>query len=93
MYFLHMGHAMVHMLSCLSFHFIVIKIQRGRMPEAQACNPSDSGNRDQEDCGLKPTQANSSMRPYLEEPFTKIRLVEWLKVKVQSSNPSIAKNK
>jgi hypothetical protein len=28
------------------------------------------------------------MRPYLENPFTKIGLVEWLKVKALSSNPS-----
>jgi hypothetical protein len=27
---------------------------------AHACNPSYSGCRDQEDCGLKPAQANSS---------------------------------
>jgi hypothetical protein len=30
-------------------------------------------------------------RPFLEKPFTKIRLVEWLKVKALSSSPSIAK--
>jgi hypothetical protein len=34
--------------------------------------------------------ANSSTRPYLEKPFTKIGRVEWLKV---SSSPSTAKNK
>jgi hypothetical protein len=34
----------------------------------------------QEDYGLKPAQANSSTRPYLEKPFTKIGLVKWLKV-------------
>jgi hypothetical protein len=28
------------------------------------------------------------MRPYLEKPFTKTGLVEWLKVKALSSNPS-----
>jgi hypothetical protein len=33
------------------------------------------------------------MRPYLEKPFTKIGLVEWLKVKVLSSSPSNAKKK
>jgi hypothetical protein len=36
------------------------------------------------------------MRPYLEKkkknPITKTGLVEWLKVKVLSSNPSTAKN-
>jgi hypothetical protein len=33
------------------------------------------------------------MRPYLKKPFTKIGLVEWLKVKAPSSNPSTAKKK
>jgi hypothetical protein len=36
---------------------------------------------------LKPAQGNSSVRPYLEKPFTKIGLVEWLKVKALSSRP------
>jgi hypothetical protein len=31
---------------------------------------------------FKASWANSSMRPYLEKPFTKIELVEWLKVKI-----------
>jgi hypothetical protein len=31
------------------------------------------------------------VRPYLKKPFTKIGLVEWLKVKVLSSSPSTAK--
>jgi hypothetical protein len=31
------------------------------------------------------------MRPYLKKPSTKIGLVEWLKVKVLSSSPIIAK--
>jgi hypothetical protein len=47
---------------------------------AQACNPSYSGGRDQEDCSLKPAQANSSSRPYLEKTHYKTGLVEWLKV-------------
>jgi hypothetical protein len=33
------------------------------------------------------------MRPYLKKPFTKIGLVEWLKVKALSSSPSTAKTK
>jgi hypothetical protein len=33
------------------------------------------------------------MRPYLEKPFTKIGLVEWLKVKALSSSPSTANKK
>jgi hypothetical protein len=30
---------------------------------AHACNPSYSGNRDHEDCGLRPAEANSSQDP------------------------------
>jgi hypothetical protein len=33
------------------------------------------------------------VRPYLEKPFTKIGLVEWLKVKDLSTSPSTAKEK
>jgi hypothetical protein len=47
---------------------------------AHACNPSNSGGSVQEDHGSKPAWANSSMRPFLKKPFTKIALVEWLKV-------------
>jgi hypothetical protein len=37
---------------------------------------------------LKPAQANSSTSPYLKKPFTKIELMECLKVKALSSSPS-----
>jgi hypothetical protein len=60
---------------------------------AHTCNPSYSGGRDQDDHGLKPAQANSSARPYHEKPFTKIGLVEWLKVKAPSSSPTTTKKK
>jgi hypothetical protein len=33
------------------------------------------------------------LRPYLEKPFTKIGMVEWLKVKALSSSPRTAKKK
>jgi hypothetical protein len=33
------------------------------------------------------------VRPYLGKPFTKIGLVEWLKVKALSSSPRTAKKK
>jgi hypothetical protein len=33
------------------------------------------------------------VRPYLEKPFTKTGLVEWLKVKALSSSPSTTKKK
>jgi hypothetical protein len=42
---------------------------------------------------LEASGANSFLRPYLEKPFTKIGLVEWLKVKALSSSPSMAKTK
>jgi hypothetical protein len=58
---------------------------------AHTCHPSYSGGRDQEDCSSKPAQANSSVRPYLEKPFTKIGLVEMLKMKALSSRLSSAK--
>jgi hypothetical protein len=48
------------------------------------CNPSNSGDRDQED---------SFRDPISKKPITKIGLVEWLKVKTLSSNPSTAAKK
>jgi hypothetical protein len=41
---------------------------------------------------LKPDKANS-LRPHLEKPFTKIGLMEYLKVKALSSNPCTTKKK
>jgi hypothetical protein len=40
---------------------------------AHVCNPSYSGGRDQEDCSLKPAQANSLKDTILKKPFTKKR--------------------
>jgi hypothetical protein len=62
---------------------------------AHACNPSYSGDRDQEDGGLKPVQAKSSQDTISKIPITKRAggLVEWLKVKALSSNPSTTKKK
>jgi hypothetical protein len=39
------------------------------------------------------SQGKYFMKPYLKKPFTKIRLVEWLKVKALSSSPSTTKKK
>jgi hypothetical protein len=39
------------------------------------------------------SMGNSSARPCLQKPFTKIGLVEWLKVKTLSSNPRTTKKK
>jgi hypothetical protein len=50
---------------------------------AYTCNPSYSGGRDQEDCGSKPAQANSSQKCILKKTHhrkQKQGLVEWLKV-------------
>jgi hypothetical protein len=60
---------------------------------AHACNPSYSRGRDQEDCGSKPSWANSSQDPISKNHITKNWLVEWLKVKVLSSSLSTAKKK
>jgi hypothetical protein len=42
---------------------------------------------------LKPALANNSVRPYLENPFMKIELVEWFKVKALSLSPSTINKK
>jgi hypothetical protein len=55
-----------------------------------ACNPSYSGGRDQEDRGSKLTWANSLKDPISKKTFTKIGLVEWLKMKTLSSSSSTA---
>jgi hypothetical protein len=62
-------------------------------PVAHACNPSYSGGRHQEDHSLKPAQGNGYTRPYLKKFFTKIGLVEWLKVKALNSSPSTTKKR
>jgi hypothetical protein len=41
---------------------------------------------------FKASPGRQFSRPYLEKPFTKKGLVEWLKVKALSSNSSTAKN-
>jgi hypothetical protein len=59
---------------------------------AHTCNPSYSvGGRDQEDCGSKPAQANSSQDLIFKKPITIKGLVEWLKVKALRSNLSTEK--
>jgi hypothetical protein len=61
---------------------------------AHACNPGSSGGRDHEDHGSKPAwEKNSSQDPTSEKPFTKIGLVELLKVKALSSRFSTTKKK
>jgi hypothetical protein len=44
---------------------------QSQMLVAQACNPSYSGNRDQEDLGSNSARANSSPDPILKKPITK----------------------
>jgi hypothetical protein len=60
---------------------------------AHTCNPSYSGDRDQEDRGLKPTPEKEIARPYLEQTLHKKGLVEWLKVKALNSSLSTTKTK
>jgi hypothetical protein len=60
---------------------------------AHIYNPNYSGGRDQEDLGSKPARANSVQDPISKKPFTKIGLLEWLRVKVLSSSPSSTKKK
>jgi hypothetical protein len=43
----------------------------GVTPVAHTCNPNYSGDRDQEDLGLKPAPANSSPDPILKGNITK----------------------
>jgi hypothetical protein len=43
-------------------------------PVAHACNPGYSGDRDQEDCDLKPVWANSSWRPYIKKKTSRKRV-------------------
>jgi hypothetical protein len=54
------------------------------------CNPSYSGGRDQENHGSEPAWANRS-RDLSQNPFIKIGVVEWLKVKALSSSLSTTK--
>jgi hypothetical protein len=58
---------------------------------AHICNPTYSRGKNQEDSSSKPARANSSKKLYLEKPFTKIGLVEWIKMKPFSSSPSTSK--
>jgi hypothetical protein len=61
---------------------------------AHACNlPSYLAGRDQEDRSSQPAQANSSRDPISKKPFTKIGLLEWLKMKSLNSSPSTTKRK
>jgi hypothetical protein len=86
-------------VDCLtfSFHFFKSKAVACWVPVAHACNHSYSGGRNQEHHGSKPTGAKKKKqmftRPYLKKPFTKMGLVEWLKVQALSSSPSTAKKK
>jgi hypothetical protein len=69
------------------------KRKKERAGHTWLCNPSYSEGRDQEDSGSKPAQAKSSQDPISKKTFTKIGLVEWLKVKALSSSSSTAKKK
>jgi hypothetical protein len=59
---------------------------------AHTYNPSYSGGRDQEDGGSKPAQGKQFKTLSQKIPVTKIGLIERLKVKTLSSNPSTKKS-
>jgi hypothetical protein len=53
------------------------KITKSQVLVAHTCNFSYSGDRDQEDCGSKPAQANSCKKTILKNPSQKkVGLVE-----------------
>jgi hypothetical protein len=56
-----------------------IKLKWSWAPVVHSCNPSYSRGRDQEDCGSKPAQTNSSKTLSWKNHHKK-ELVEWLKV-------------
>jgi hypothetical protein len=60
----------------------------GQVLVAQACNPSYSGSRDQEDLGLKPAQANI-VRSYLKKTHHTKRAGEM----AQGVGPELKKKK
>jgi hypothetical protein len=63
-------------LSQVTNYYLKSFINVSQAPGAHAYNPSYSGGRDQEDCGLKSAQANSWKDPVLKKPNTKKGLVE-----------------
>jgi hypothetical protein len=67
-------------------------------PVADACNPSYSRDRDQEDRGLKPASSKWFLSPYLQNTQRKkaggvAQAVEPGKCEALSSNPGITKKK
>jgi hypothetical protein len=76
----------------LTFNFFFTKMIRSWVLVAHVCNPSYSGGRDQEDCGLKPAQENSSRDPILKIPNTKkgwwsgSRCSHWVETPVLQNN-------
>jgi hypothetical protein len=52
---------------------MLIKNSKSQALVAHNCNPSYEGGRDQEDRSLKPAQADTSVRPYLEKTLYKNR--------------------
>jgi hypothetical protein len=55
----------------ISFITICLAYSKHSIQVAQACNPSYSGGRDQEDHGSKLAKANSSWDPISKKPITK----------------------
>jgi hypothetical protein len=53
----------------------LLKLMQDWVLVTHACNPSYSGDRDQEDCSSKPAQANSSRDAISNKSFTKKGLI------------------
>jgi hypothetical protein len=62
------------------------------VPVAHTCNPGYS-EAEIRGSQFEASPAKEFLRPYLEKPFTKIGLVEWLKIESLSSHPRTAKKK
>jgi hypothetical protein len=74
-------------------YFYWERFRRSQALMSHAYNSSYLGGSYQEDFSLKSARANSWWDPVSTKPITKKGLVEWLKVKAMSSNPSTAKKK
>jgi hypothetical protein len=74
-------------------HSLTSTLLSSQAPIAHAYNPNYSGGSDQEVRGLKPAQANSSARPYLEKNLHRKGLVEGSRYRPRVQNPVPQKKK
>jgi hypothetical protein len=59
------------------------------VPVAYIINLTYLGGRDQEDCGLKPAQGNSSQGPILKIPNTKKDRLKWQSTYLANKRPRV----